>query len=283
MKKLIHIRTRKLISWYDKIVEAKNDDNAKQILLNIKPNVKDRYDYYEANFSSNDLITITDSNYLKNHPQLLSCYKSEGEALKKLKRKIRKLQDDKLKGVCQYCGIRKPISFDHYLPISDYPEFGVLPINLIPCCLECNGKKKSYWKENDVRSIINFYLDNIEDRQFLFAKINFRNNIPSLKFYLRNPGNNIDSELFQTIEYHFYRLELLNLYKSESSDELDEIIQKLKIYVKLTDNVKLKDMFTEDKVRLEIQFGINYWKAVMLNAMAKSNNFLDFMVNEINN
>lgn len=42
-------------------------------------------------------------------------------------------------GKCPYCGgIGDVDPLDHYLPKSRYPQFAVLPTNLVPCCDRCN-------------------------------------------------------------------------------------------------------------------------------------------------
>lgn len=44
--------------------------------------------------------------------------------------------------VCSYCdGALSGIQVDHYFPKNDYPFFSCHPLNLIPVCGECNGKK----------------------------------------------------------------------------------------------------------------------------------------------
>jgi len=47
--------------------------------------------------------------------------------------------------VCPFCDClyhKGTISIEHYLPKSIYPFLAVHPINLIPCCEDCNGTKR---------------------------------------------------------------------------------------------------------------------------------------------
>ena len=118
MKKLKNISTNNLINWYSDIVSNKHDSDIKTNLEEISDDIENRFNEYVNKFSANQLINIDDSQYIENHPGLVSCYKSEGDVLKLLKKEIKDNQDDDLKGVCQYCGILKPKTFDHYLPIS---------------------------------------------------------------------------------------------------------------------------------------------------------------------
>ena len=281
MKQLNSISTENLINWFDDIVHFKTDLVARTVLLGLRIDINNRYTHYIDRFSAEDLITITDSVYEKNHSQLLSCYKSEGNTLVQLKKTIRDLQDVGLRGTCQYCGVGKPNSMDHYLPISDYPEFSVLGINLIPCCKECNEKKKSFWKTN-TRGIINFYLDVIPNSQFLFGTVHFTQNIPCIKYEIRNDNNIIDLDFFEIIKKHFSRLELIKLYDEESTDELDEIIRLLSIYISNPEPISLKAKLLEDATELQVKFGTNYWRAIMRVSLAKSDEFLNYIINKIN-
>lgn len=42
---------------------------------------------------------------------------------------------------CPICGEKGKITLDHYLPKSEYPTLCVMPDNLIPICMDCNGAK----------------------------------------------------------------------------------------------------------------------------------------------
>lgn len=282
MKKLKNISTNNLINWYSDIVSNKHDSDIKTNLEEISDDIENRFNEYVNKFSANQLINIDDSQYIENHPGLVSCYKSEGDVLKLLKKEIKDNQDDDLKGVCQYCGILKPKTFDHYLPISKYPEFSALAINLVPCCKDCNGKKHNYWKENLERGIINFYIDNIPNSQFLFGNVIFISGIPHVEYQLLNPNNIINSFFFDIATKHYKRLELLQLFKDTSTDELGEMIRMFKIYVANPTVEDLRQKLNTDASQLQLQFGLNYWKAVMRLTLSQSEPFLNYLINQIN-
>ncbi|MFD2642770.1 HNH endonuclease [Pseudomonas japonica] len=45
---------------------------------------------------------------------------------------------------CPLCGgVGQARTIDHYLPKANYPQFSVLPYNLIPACRDCNSDKKN--------------------------------------------------------------------------------------------------------------------------------------------
>ncbi len=48
---------------------------------------------------------------------------------------------------CPMCGSQHPGTLDHYLPRESFPEFSILPCNLIPACPHCNsGVKKGRYR-----------------------------------------------------------------------------------------------------------------------------------------
>lgn len=283
MKQLKHPEIENLISYFDNIIANKNKEEDVVVLKLIRDDIDNKYKHYVEHFDTKHIIDINDSTYPKNHSALLSCYKSEGSILIALKKQIWDLQDDGIKGICQYCGIGKPISFDHYLPISVYPEYSVLAINLIPCCIDCNEKKKSYWKESGERGIINFYLDNISSTQFLFGKVKFVKETPCVRFEINNNNDGINDGLFTIITNHFKRLKLIHQFDSEASDELGAMYTTFTTYIDKTTQLDMKNKLIKDATQLQLQFGVNYWKAVMRLTLANSNKYLAYIEDKINN
>lgn len=69
-------------------------------------------------------------------------------------------------GKCPYCGgLGSPRNLDHHLPVAHFPQFSVLPFNLVPSCRDCNmdGKPAGYATVQSDQ-IIQPYLDH--DRFF---------------------------------------------------------------------------------------------------------------------
>lgn len=260
---------------YSDIVVSKSESEFLQEKA-IITNVKARYEEYVENFTDGKLIEIKDSIHEKNHPQLISCYKSKTIKVYELLAQIRDAQTLEAKSKCQYCGINKPKTIDHYLPISLYPEFAILAINLLPCCNECNKKKDNYWKENGLRGIINFYVDNIPDGQFLHGKITYRNNLPV--FDLNFDFTKVTDEFANIATAHYERLELFSRYEEESAEEISEISRQLRIYSKAKKKAEIKDLLKYDSDDLKVSYGQNYWKAILRSALACSDKFIDDLI-----
>ena len=88
MKKLNNISTENLINWYITIVANKAPSEIRDYLEEITDDIEEKYEEYLSKFNSIDLINIDESEYPNNHAGLISCYKSEGNSLKLLKKSI---------------------------------------------------------------------------------------------------------------------------------------------------------------------------------------------------
>lgn len=271
MKNLLHLDLE-YFDWYKEIVKSKkeNEFHLKQSTLD---SIENRYNEYVDNFDSSKLILIKDSIYAKNHPELTSCYKSKTKKVSELLTEIKNSQTTEAKSKCQYCGINKPKTIDHYLPISLYPEYAVLAINLLPCCNECNKKKDNYWKEEGFRGILNFYIDNIPDKQFLKGNIIIQHDLPT--FSLSFDFSLVNKDFSKIVIAHFKRLELFERYRQESADEISEISRQLSIYSIDKSINQISELLKKDADDLQIKYGKNYWKAILRRALSDSVKYLN--------
>lgn len=62
---------------------------------------------------------------------------------------------------CPFCGgIGTPANLDHFLPKEHFPEFSVLPFNLVPACRDCNmGAKGARYATDELEQAIHPYAD----------------------------------------------------------------------------------------------------------------------------
>ena len=71
---------------------------------------------------------------------------------------------------CPFCSYYDPLEIDYYLPMTHFPEFSFIPINLIPICSKCNKTKNKYWMDNYERLFLNKYFDDDNIDEFLICK-----------------------------------------------------------------------------------------------------------------
>jgi len=252
---------------FENIIEAKV--NLRKIRLKtLKNKVFNSYiDYYNKRKKLEN-IKKSEFQFNQKGKDLSHCYDSDSIALSNLKASIK--QGFKTIGGshCPYCLLPSPYTFDHYLPKKLFPEFSILPINLIPCCFECNNKRLEDWLNKNARTTINPYFDAISKERFLFASISLQKNVPQVTFVIKNSGK-ISKYLFQIIKDHFEKLNLINRYKDQVNTEISEINKRFlnPTFKKLSSQIP-KLLLDEADSKRSI-YGINYWKAAVYEALAR--------------
>jgi len=279
MKNLKHLPDQ-YFTYFQQIVNAKQNtvkklpNEKKSTLILISPSIKTKYEHYESNFNKIKLHLIEDSAYAGlEKTSLLDTYTGNGKQLDAMKTAIKKLQHLDWQNTCPYCGILSPNSTDHYLPKDNYPEYAVLAINLIPCCLECNSKKGDYWKLENTRKIINFYLDDIPDQEFLTCNVTYEDGIPVAEYELiHNDGIHI--ETFQMITAHFSRLNLLERYKDASNDEITNTLDSITAFSTRFQPHEIKGDLESFYNKSVSRFGQSHWRCALMKGMFSSEDFV---------
>jgi hypothetical protein len=123
---------------------------------------------------------------------------------------------------CPYCGgIGVPRNLDHYLPVAHFPQFSVLPTNLVPACRDCNmdGDMDGF-ATCAIDQIIHPYLDH--NRFFTDQWIHATYKIPSagqpsiIEFFVKPPANWPDVDKLRA-ENHFRDFGLSKRYSTKSA------------------------------------------------------------------
>lgn len=260
---------------YNNSIKSKQRET-KQKLRSIKTQVFVKYDAY-----SSDLPTLkeisTSSLSAQNKEALLGAYQSKTKEFQAVLDEIRAIQDTSyLRQYCQYCGVNLSKSNDHYFPKEDYTFYTIFPINLVPCCLDCNGKKgKRIYKVTGERRFINFYYDNLDGKCFLECSITYDENIPIFTFGLEFDAT-FDPDFKIIVEEHFANLGLIEKYKDISEAEFDLISEEFSesnfVITEVESLVKSK-MKTHEK-----QLGYNHYKTALLRGMLGSiQKFVEFL------
>ncbi|MEH6565488.1 MAG: hypothetical protein V7756_09220 [Halopseudomonas sp.] len=184
--------------------------------------------------------------------ELISCYEGMPTALRyeldfvhsKVLTKLHK---------CLYCFISEPDSRDHYLPISEFPEFAFYIYNLIPCCSTCNRKKGKYWISGGVRLFVNPYFDLFQSDIF-DATVSLKN----LDVTYRVKGEAATN----TVNSHVERLGLLSRYERQASTLVARLVELLSVDPSLNEQAVFKsEMLKEYNLSLKVHGG-NYYETV---------------------
>ena len=168
------------------------------------------------------------------------------------------------------CSQREATTVDHYLPKSEYPRLTVAPINLIPCCKDCNDIKDAFYPTKDSEEFFHPYFDDISQKSWLSAKI--EKTFPcSFTFFISRPAV-WSTLLTKRIEFHFDKLQLKKLYSTQAAVELSMIRFSLEeLFIK--GGAKAVKLFLEDAEQSRSHRNQNSWQAVFYRTAAESNWF----------
>lgn len=191
---------------------------------------------------------------------------------------VRKKYYDKLKlgskdDICPYCAQRNVSTLDHYLPKSHYPKLVVNPLNLVPCCMECNHIKREHYPENNEQQIINPYFDVLSDGVWLVAELKKTKVKPPIFLFSAKPDDMISPLLSERIKWHFDKFKLADLYTSQAGRQLTGIAESLKREWEQGGERSLKLALNEHYITWS-KVNKNSWQSAMFAALVSSDWFV---------
>ncbi|MEL6403468.1 MAG: HNH endonuclease signature motif containing protein [Chloroflexota bacterium] len=143
----------------------------------------------------------------------------------------RKIYDDLLAsakyGKCVYCSYGESVELDHLLPKSKFPEFSILPYNLVPSCRRCNALKLDYIPSNNRVGFVHPYYEDYSQIEWLYARPIFTNNFLNVEFYVDDPLNLISAESLARLRFQFTKLNLNIRYSGQVASEISDIYYSL--------------------------------------------------------
>lgn len=170
-------------------------------------------------------------------------------------------------GICPLCGQRPVSTLDHYLPKTSFPSFAVTPYNLVPACSDCNKIKSDDIPTNAEQQTIHPYYDDIENEQWLFAKV-LTSSPVSIQFFA-DPPVRFDNILKDRIKEHFKVFDLASLYASQSGVELANIGYRLNDLLGKAGAGQVQEHLQEE-FNSRFANHKNSWQTAMYQAMANS-------------
>jgi len=133
---------------------------------------------------------------------------------------------------CPFCGgIGTPKNLDHFLPKTHFPQFSVLPHNLVPSCRDCNmdGKAQAF-AVNAEDQIIHPYADKIIffTDQWIFANYDSTiNNDPGeFEYLVIAPGTWDDVDKQRALK-HFTDFDLASRYSKKAAENLGTVLSQI--------------------------------------------------------
>jgi len=249
---------------YRNAVRRKRDLAKKRLLIGLGKRIESQFTLYTQKFHEKKIYEIVSLGFCNSEKDaLIDLYQYKSAVIRNLKNKILDSQIATINATCQYCTLNSVNTLDHFIPKEEFPEFSVNPLNLFPCCPECNSKKNNLCFDGDESLFLNLYLDELPNKKYLKADFDFSNDIPLVTFSLHNPEDINDTD-FRTIRNHYGKLNLLERMREKSNEIITEIINSLKSYYKLDSDIEsLKNFIGDEENENKEAYGYNYWKSVL--------------------
>ncbi|MGX8833661.1 HNH endonuclease [Amedibacillus sp. YH-ame6] len=151
--------------------------------------------------------------------------------------------------ICPYCGKRHTKTVDHFLSKTNFPNYSVTPINLVPCCSDCNKSKDNKdGSLNEFSQLFHPYWDDLNSTRWLGADLIIEKSRLLFNFHVLE--NSVDEITYKRLYNQFDILELKKYYSLEANIKLS---RELKYYIELfnisEDNEELKDHFESQKTK----------------------------------
>jgi|SRR5690554_1048142 len=238
--------------------------------------VSSNYEDYDKAFEINKLAGLSASETSGQiSADLVKMYSYDNSKIQNLKHYLLTNEEGRTHNTCLNCGIGEANTFDHFLPIGEFPFFSVHPKNLIPSCSNCNSKKSTNWKSDGSVLFINFYKDDIPELQFLFCRVLQKSTYFKVEFYIENI-HNIDPDMFNVIDSHFDRLNICSRLNQFCNDTISEFVNEYMPYK----NGRIDDFIDQVNNSLYYHnrsFGVNHWKNVLKSSLISSSVFKSYL------
>jgi hypothetical protein len=282
MKKLQIYNLETAIDFFLDVVQRKNSGQYSQWPSTALNNhIRSLFDDYDTKLKSNTLEQLLSIVWQGvDETNFKDLYSFDAKKFRDLYQFLTTTPNNVVDKVCPYCYLDTSESLDHYVPKTPFPHFSANPQNLIPCCSECNSKKKDFWRANqrgkNVRLFLNAYIDDVMNQNFLQVAFSYPNNniVPSFSI----SQNGMPQNLFDIVETHFAKLNLATRYKDNSNEVIVELGNSIKAARKngLTDQM-IKKINLDTIAENERTFGLNHWKTVLKKECINDPDAYDFL------
>ncbi|MFX4235392.1 HNH endonuclease [Aliarcobacter butzleri] len=168
---------------------------------------------------------------------------------------------------CPFCGgIGRPRNLDHYLPKAHYPQFSVLPVNLVPSCRDCNmdGKGEDFATTEEAQ-VLQPYLDNDRyfNEQWVFARyIAGLGAEPGVIEYFVQPPEHWEDAQKRRVEKHFNDFDLELRFSKEAGPRLVTYLAQIHALTQIPLELEVAKSTILQPVIDSAPF-LNHWERVM--------------------
>ncbi len=257
----------KPLEVYDAIVNKKNKARRKR-LQRLRPKIETAYKEYDR--VKPELEKIEALTFARRKKDLIHCYENSTWDRNRLYNKVVKLA-----WRCPYCTSGTVATLDHYLPKDDYPEFSILPDNLVPSCHRCNTPR-GFKDRAGSRALIHPYFDPIPpDDRLLFAAVDIEKRLPKADFSVKTDSatNPVFAELYAR---HFDLLSLGERYGEAAVETLSGMVRHIRVWSQGFGRADVQARLVEQATADERALGANSFQVALTRGAAASDAFLDY-------
>lgn len=243
---------------------SRKRNGSKSVVENIECKLRRRFGLYKRLLKEDKLEELTHLRLTKERKDALKdLYSYDSRAFSELRIELTTDENNRVSNLCPNCLLELAGTLDHIIPQTPFPEYSTNPYNLIPCCSTCNSKKNDDWIKDGKRSIIDFYIDDIPDVQFLYAYPKIGHRGLDITYEIHFPPD-YDMTLKDRLENHFEKLELLKRYQENSDDKISELACQIKFSAEysIKDDI-VKEIVIKKANEMQKQLGTNYWVAIL--------------------
>jgi 5-methylcytosine-specific restriction endonuclease McrA len=271
------------IVYQECINSIQKDCKLRARLNEVTDNIVDAAMDYEQKAKAKQLYSIPPNNCYNNEIILGSVTKEElknvyESRMVKGSKNARDIYDSLLSqsplGKCPFCGFGQATTLDHYLPKAKYPQFSVLPFNLVPSCKDCNKGKSTAIATTAEDQSLHPYFDhqNFIDDQWLYARV-IETKPATIYFFVKAPEqwNDISKE---RVKAHFKAFKLDLRYPVEVAEQLACLRHSLIALYQLGGLNGIRKHLTNEAKSSGLLHR-NSWQTAMFQALVESDWYCD--------
>ncbi|MGE4544139.1 MAG: HNH endonuclease [Pedobacter sp.] len=172
---------------------------------------------------------------------------------------------------CPFCGgIGRPRNLDHFLPKAHYPQFSVLPVNLVPSCRDCNmdGKGENF-ATSEAEQVLQPYLDNDRyfNEQWIFARYTAdTGGEPGvIEYFVRPPEHWEDTQKLR-VKKHFNDFNLDLRFSKEAGPRLVTYLAQIQALLQIPLELEVAKS-TILQPAIDAAPFVNHWERIMCLAL----------------
>jgi len=269
-------------TFHQSVVKSKHhrpkDPTYKDRVNILGPDIQDQFSNHDEAFKKDSLTSLSPKRLtIDQKRDLMALYDYGAKPFQKLNDILRTGENGTRQPICPFCTINNSNTLDHLIPKSEFSELSDHPINLMPCCSECNSKKSSNWRIGNTRKYLNLYLDDLPDVQYLFPNLTITGATITVSFTIDNK-HNIDNALFAKIQNHYNDLNLCSRFSQNSDITISELKNTLESNQRYMSKEQLKESIIESENKNRLLYGFNYWKSILKIECCQNNLVFDFLL-----